>query len=78
MSSILVYNLLGPDVYSVKIKQPAAAVGMDRRQPEVVLENVIRLMLTLWLKKLSQCFSNVDYMLNIIANKLCNIPEIFC
>ena len=30
-----------------------------------------------WLKKLSQCFSNVDYMLNIIGNKLYNIPEIF-
>ena len=27
-----------------------------------------------WLKKLSQCFSNVDYMLNIIGNKLFNIP----
>ena len=30
-----------------------------------------------WLKKLFQCFRNVDYMLNIIGNKLSNIPEIF-
>ena len=31
-----------------------------------------------WLKKLPQCFNNVDYMLNTIGSKLCNIPETFC
>jgi hypothetical protein len=30
-----------------------------------------------WLKKLSQCLSNSDYMLNIIVNKLGNILKIF-
>ena len=30
-----------------------------------------------WLKELSQCFSNIDYILNTIGSKLCNIQEIF-
>ena len=31
-----------------------------------------------WLKKLSQCFSNIGYMLNTIGSRVFNIPEIFC
>ena len=30
-----------------------------------------------WLKKLSQCFNNVVYMLNAVGITLCNISEIF-